>query len=66
VIGLAADGAQSTPELRLLGASATSEGEPAGWREWPSYTDVSGTGCYAYQVDGTFGTTVIVFSADVG
>jgi hypothetical protein len=56
----------STSELRLLRATATSEGEEAGWREWPSYTDVPGSGCYAYQVDGTtFGSIVIVFSARV-
>jgi hypothetical protein len=66
VIKFAAEESPSTSsDLRLLHASVTSEGEPAGWREWPSYTDVAGSGCYAYQVDGTFGTTVIAFSADV-
>jgi len=64
-VGFAEEGSPSTPELRLLHASVTSEGEQAGWREWPTYTEVAGSGCYAYQVDGTFGTTVIVFSADV-
>jgi hypothetical protein len=63
-IEFAADGSASTTELRLLRASTTSSGEEAGWREWPSYTDVPGSGCYAYQVDGTFGTTVIVFWAN--
>jgi hypothetical protein len=64
VITFTAEGSPSTSDLRLLRASVTSEQEPTGWREWPSYTDVAGSGCYAYQVDGTFGTTVIAFSAD--
>lgn len=66
VITFTAEGSPSTADLRLLHASVTSEGEPAGWREWPSYTDVAGSGCYAYQVDGTFGTTVVTFSVDAG
>jgi hypothetical protein len=50
-------------EMQLLAAGATSAGEPAGWREWPSYTRLRGGGCYAYQVDGTSFSTVIVFRA---
>ncbi|HEX3873332.1 MAG TPA: hypothetical protein VHW26_04230 [Solirubrobacteraceae bacterium] len=48
---------------QLLAAGATSSGEPAGWREWPSYTRLRAGGCYAYQVDGTTFSTVIVFRA---
>jgi hypothetical protein len=33
------------------------------WRERPSYTRVRGPGCYAYQVDGTGFSDVIVFEA---
>jgi hypothetical protein len=65
VVAFVAEGSPPTSDLRLLHASVTSEREPAGWREWPSYTEVAGSGCYAYQVDGTFGTTVIGFAADV-
>jgi hypothetical protein len=65
VVAFVAEGSPPTSDLRLLHASVTSEREPAGWREWPSYTEVAGSGCYAYQVDGTFGTTVIAFAADV-
>lgn len=63
VVEFAADGSDSSTELRFLRATATSQGEEAGWREWPSSTDVAGSGCYAYQVDGSFGTSVIVFLA---
>jgi hypothetical protein len=34
-----------------------------GYREWPSYTRVTEPGCYAYQVDGTGFSYVIVFRA---
>lgn len=50
-------------ELQLLTASTTSPGEPPGAREWPSFARVLGPGCYAYQVDGTSFSEVIVFSA---
>lgn len=49
-----------TAELRLP------PGAPAGgerWRQWPSSTRVQGPGCYAYQVDGTTFSYVIVFRA---
>lgn len=49
--------------MQLLTAGATSPGEPPGWREWPSYTRLRSGGCYAYQVDGTSFSTVIVFRA---
>jgi len=34
-----------------------------GWRNWPTATRVNAPGCYAYQVDGTNFTEVIVFRA---
>jgi len=49
-------------ELQLLTAATTSPGEPSGAREWPSFTRVEASGCYAYQVDGTSFSEVIVFS----
>lgn len=45
-------------ELQLLG---TATGAPPG--QWPSFTRVQGPGCYAYQVDGTSFSSVIVFRA---
>lgn len=50
-------------ELQLLVPSTQSSGEPAGAREWPSFTRVRSAGCYAYQVDGTNFTELIVFQA---
>jgi hypothetical protein len=50
-------------EMRLSVPGAYSVGEPAGWREWPSYTRLQAGGCYAYQVDGTRFSIVIVFRA---
>lgn len=65
VVEFATEGSGSTSELRLLVALATSEGEEPGWREWPSYTVVPGSGCFGYQVDGTTFGLVIVFAARV-
>ncbi len=36
-------------------------GAPAG--QWPSFTRVRGSGCYAYQIDGTSFSEVVVFRA---
>jgi hypothetical protein len=33
------------------------------WQEWPSETRLQASGCYAYQVDGTTFSEVIVFRA---
>jgi hypothetical protein len=66
VVEFAIDDSGSTSELRLLVAGATSEGEEPGWREWPSYTVVPGSGCYAYQVDGSTFGLVVVFAARPG
>jgi hypothetical protein len=45
-------------ELQLLGAAV--DAPP---RQWPSFTRVRAPGCYAYQVDGTTFSAVIVFRA---
>jgi hypothetical protein len=34
-----------------------------GWREWPGGTFVRSFGCYAWQIDGTTFSTVVVFKA---
>jgi hypothetical protein len=47
-------------ELQLLSSALPA---PGGGREWPSFTRVRMPGCYAYQVDGTSFSTVIVFRA---
>jgi hypothetical protein len=46
-------------ELRLTGSKAFT----TGWsgRQWPSYTRLRAAGCYAWQVDGTTFSRVIVF-----
>ena len=46
-------------ELQLLDPETTD----IGIRQWPSFTRVQGPGCYAYQIDGTNFTEVIVFQA---
>jgi hypothetical protein len=52
---------EPTEDFRLLDPGASSPEEEPGWREWPSYTEVPQFGCYAYQVDGTSFSTVVVF-----
>jgi len=37
----------------------------ADWQFWPGGTEVTSAGCYAYQVDGTGFTEVIVFRAEL-
>ena len=46
----------------LLSAGPTMNGE-RGFREWPGATWVQQPGCYAWQVDGTNFSDVIVFEA---
>jgi hypothetical protein len=54
--------------IRIIGST----GEPGGTpvpkdaRYRPSYTRLRGPGCYAYQVDGTSFSRVVVFRADWG
>ena len=62
-VQLSAGNIQQVEQLRLLQPGAFSPDEEPGWREWPSYTVVPQPGCYAYQVDGTSFTNVIVFEA---
>ena len=50
-------------ELRLTDSGASSPTWTG--REWPSYTRLRAPGCYAWQVDGTTFSTVIVFKAAV-
>jgi hypothetical protein len=45
-------------ELQLKDSAGPSAG---GARRWPSFTRVRRAGCYAYQVDGTSFSDVIVF-----
>jgi hypothetical protein len=56
------DGANGRPfaEMRLLHPTANPGAE---WRQFPSYTRVRAGGCYAYQIDGTTFSTVVVFRA---
>jgi hypothetical protein len=56
------DGAGGRPyaEMRLLKPTAN-PGHV--WRQFPSYTRVRARGCYAYQIDGTNFSTVVVFRA---
>jgi hypothetical protein len=44
--------------LRSVGGSS-----PGGWQNRPSYTRLRAPGCYAWQVDGTTFSRVIVFQA---
>jgi hypothetical protein len=46
-------------ELDLWPMDATLDG----WRTFPSHTRVRATGCYAYQIDGTNFSRVVVFRA---
>jgi hypothetical protein len=62
-VQFSAGNTQPVEQLRLLQPGAFSPDEEPGWREWPSYTVVPQPGCYAYQVDGTSFTNVIVFEA---
>jgi hypothetical protein len=57
--------AEPAAELRLLEPGARSPLEEPGWREWPSYTGIAQPGCYAYQVDGTSFSSIVIFEARV-
>ncbi len=51
-------------ELQLPSASAQMTiNHDRGYREWSSYTRIRTSGCYAYQVDGTDFSYVVVFQA---
>jgi hypothetical protein len=52
------DGSSAYTDLQFPPGKET--GFP-GWRNWPSATRLQASGCYAYQVDGTTFSEVIVF-----
>lgn len=57
------------PPLRILITGSTAQPDipvPKGVRNRPSYTRLRGPGCYAYQVDGTSFSRVVVFRAVYG
>ena len=63
-LGFNADGGgPPLAELQLPPGSAPTNTNRGGYREWPSYTRVTSPGCYAYQVDGTDFSYVVVFEA---
>jgi hypothetical protein len=49
-------------EMDLLETGTPTVPTP-GWRGWPSYTYAPTRGCYAWQVDGTNFTEVLIFQA---
>jgi hypothetical protein len=55
-------GPQPDPEL-LLPAGGTARSPDSDWFNWPSYVRLRGGGCYAYQVDSSSRSQVIVFRA---
>lgn len=65
-VRLGVDSGTVNRELRFPGntTSATHAGSPKGWRYFPSYTRLRASGCYAYQVDGTTFSRVIIFRAE--
>jgi hypothetical protein len=58
-------GEGNTPfdELQLLAPGQGAATPRGSGREWMTFTRVRGPGCYAYQVDGTSFSEVIVFLA---
>jgi hypothetical protein len=50
-------------KMDLMKSSSTIGGLPAGWRFWPAFTYAPTAGCYAWQVDGSTFSQVIVFEA---
>ena len=50
-------------ELQLLDAGQGAPRVAGGGRAWITYTRVQAGGCYAYQVDGTSFSEVVVFRA---
>jgi hypothetical protein len=58
-------GAGATPydELQLLDGGRGAPRIAGGGRAWVTYTRIRAGGCYAYQVDGTGISEVVVFRA---
>jgi hypothetical protein len=57
------EGRSPYDELQLLAPGSNAPSVPGQGRAWLSFTRVRGPGCYAYQVDGSSFSTVIVFRA---
>jgi hypothetical protein len=57
------DGRVPVSEIQLLAPGAFAVGQPDGWRAWPSSARLAAGGCYAFQVDGTTFSSVVVFAA---
>ena len=56
--------ATEPPPIFALRLVAPEPGTAAGqWANWPSQTRLQAPGCYAYQVDGSGFSSVIVFQA---
>ncbi len=56
-------GGASTPvgEMALTTPNAYLPNEPPGWRAWATYARVQAGGCYAFQIDGTSFSDLVVF-----
>lgn len=57
------EGRSPYSELQLLDAGREAPRVSGGGRAWLTYTRLQSSGCYAYQVDGTSFSEVIVFRA---
>lgn len=49
---------RGTAELQLTGKGDVPS--PSGWRRWNMYLETTAPGCYAFQIDGTSFSTVVV------
>jgi hypothetical protein len=56
------EGPQPAAELQLP-AGGTAFTPASTWLNWPSYTRLRASGCYAYQLDAPDGSHVLVFQA---
>jgi hypothetical protein len=57
---------QPAPELHIeRGQTVTWQGQPAGSRGVPSGVRLRAPGCYAFQIDGTSFSRVVVFVGDI-
>ena len=56
-------GARPYDELQLLDAGRGAPAVAGNGRAWVTYTRIPSAGCYAYQVDGTTFSEVVVFRA---
>jgi hypothetical protein len=56
-------GARPYDELQLLDAGRGAPRVAANGRAWITYTRIPSAGCYAYQVDGTSFSEIVVFRA---